>query len=376
MDVNEDRITILIFQEAWGHGGIETFVMNAIRVLGTERYSFEIWSAYDWYDGFDDELASLGVPRTAAFPGEMPSLVRRFRVGTKMWRERLSRGDVDIVHVNAMNGSTLAYVDIARQCGVPVRVAHSHNSDFTGVARALKSVLHRIGQRLWERAATVRLACSEEAGAYLFAGSPFQFLPNGIDTSRFAFDVEARGSVRKNLGVGEKTLVVGSLGRISEQKNPLFSVRVLAELIASGVDARLLLIGDGSLEGETLLLAERLGVADLYTHIPSVENPEDYYCALDAFLMPSFFEGLPYSLIEAQCSGLPCVVSEAIQDEACVTPLVRMVPLSEGSAAWAVAVSDEAVRHSERRAYSDDVAAAGFSVGASVAYLEEVYRHA
>ena len=371
-----EKKTVLFFQEAWGRGGIETFVMNTIRTLGTDAFNFEIWSAYDWYNGFDDELASRGISRFAAFPGEMPSLVRRFCAGRRLWNERLSKGDVDVVHVNAMNGSTFAYVDIARRNGVPVRIAHSHNTDFGGAARALKGVLHRIGRGLWSHSATNRLACSEAAGSYLFGGGSFRFLPNGIDINRFTFDYEKRRQTRTSLGIPEQALVIGNIGRLSEQKNPQFMVRVLAELVASGIEARLLLTGNGELENEVSALASDLGVADLYVHVSSVDDPESYYCALDVFVMPSVFEGLPYSLIEAQCSGLPCVVSEAIHEEACVTPLVTKTLLSRGASSWAEYVVDAFDADRDRTLYSDLVESAGFSVEATASVIEEVYRRA
>ena len=374
--MRDGRKTVLFFQEAWGRGGIETFVMNAIRSLGTEKYCFEIWSAYDWYNGFDDELASLGILRVSAFPGEKPGLIRRFRTSARLWRERLSRGDVDVVHVNAMNGSTLAYTDIARRFGVPVRISHSHNSDFGNGARLLKSVIHWIGRTVWGDAATNRLACSKAAGIYLFGKSEFSFLPNGIDVARFSYDQGARIRLRQTLGFGDGTLVVGSIGRLSGQKNPLFSVRVLAELVAAGVDARLLLIGDGELVESVASLANELGVAELYVHISSVENAEAYYCALDAFLMPSVFEGFGFSLIEAQCSGLPCIVSEAIQDEAKVSCLVKCVRLSEGPGAWANAVRETVACEINRATFSSILSDAGFSLSSCINVLEELYCHA
>ena len=369
------RKTVLFFQEAWGRGGIETYVMNVIRNLEDERYSFEVWSAYDWYNGFDDELRTLGVPRFSVFPAEKPSLAHRFRVGTRRWRERLLKGDVDVVHVNGMNGMTLAYVDIAARCGVPVRVAHSHNTDFGQGSRMLKNISHLLGRSLWSKSATVRFACSDEAGSYLFGNESYTFMPNGIDTNRFRFDPNARTRVRQLLDVDDHVLVIGSVGRLSEQKNPLFSVRVLAELAASGIDVRLLLVGDGELQRDVMLTAKRLGVDNLFFCIHSVDDPESYYCALDAFVMPSRFEGLPYALIEAQCSGLPCIVSEVIQGEARATSLVKLKSLSDGPAAWAIDIVDMVSQKTDRWAYSSVVAEAGFSIDACVSTTGRAYSY-
>ncbi len=368
-----DKRVVLIFQESWGRGGIETFVMNLVRGLCSEEYRIEVWSAYDWDGGHDAELSRFGVERVAVFPGSMPGLVARLKAGLCAWDERLARGDVDVVHVNAMNGMTLAYVEVAKRRGVPVRVAHSHNTDFGDGARALKAAFHHMGRSLWASSATQRLACSRAAGEYLFGDLPFEFLPNGIDVERFAFDRKARQDVRAKLGIPDQALVAGSVGRVSYQKNPLFSVRVLAELVAGGTDARLLLVGDGELTGEVVALAERLGVADLCLHVSSVLDPERYYSAMDVFLMPSVFEGFGYTLLEAQCSGLPCVVSETIQDEVRVTPLVRTVRLDDGSPAWRDNVLEVWAQARDRASWPSQIAEAGFSLVEACEKMESVY---
>jgi glycosyltransferase involved in cell wall biosynthesis len=370
------RKRILIFQESWGRGGIETFVMNLLRGLDPDDYEVELLSVYDWDRGYDAELDFLGVRRTTVFPGCMPGLAKRFVRGTRTWWRMLSAGDVDIVHVNAMNGMTLAYVALARHAGVPVRVAHAHNNDFGPGARAIKLLFHKLGKRLWAGAATVRLACSQDAGSYLFGQRDFTFVPNGIDVDRFAFDVGARTRIRTELGIAPDALVVGSIGRISYQKNPLFSVRVLAELKRLVPGACLLLVGDGELVGEAQQLAEELGLARDYRQVASVDNPEDYYAAMDVYLMPSRFEGFGYVLVEAQCEGLPCIASEALQDEACVTDLVRRLPLEAGAVAWAQAVQQVAAPRKSRASYPTVVAAAGFSAAASVEALRSAYAFA
>lgn len=393
------KTRVLMFQESWGRGGVESFVMNVVRELDSAEYEVVLLSAYDWDDGHDAELSMLGVRREAVFPGCMPGLAKRFLHGIRTWRRMLFSGDVDVVHVNAMNGMTLAYAAVAKSCGVPIRVVHAHNSDFGPGARLVKRIFHGLGKVLWGKAATKRLACSDAAGTYLFGHRGFEFVPNGIDVMRFAFDADARSKVRRDLGIAPDTLVVGGIGRISHQKNPLFSMRVLAEMDRMTADVRLLLVGDGELVDEVQELAEELGVAQNYLHVGSVANPEDYYAAMDVFLMPSVFEGLPYSLVEAQCSGLPCIVSEAVRDEACVTDLVRTVPLAAGATAWAQAIQRAGVTCEAapkcaqetgtnvpwdkgdgdvcpcggRSSYAEVVKSAGFSVDASVDAVRDAY---
>ena len=365
---------VLVYQEAWGRGGIENFVMNVLRGIDPAEFDVELMCAYDWDTFYDAEIGELGFMRACSFSGRMPSHVVRLVHGVAAWSRRLSRGDVDVVHVNAMNGVTLAYLAIARRRGVPVRVAHSHNTSFSGGMRAAKEVVHRVARAVFGSAATVRLACSRAAGEYLFGNRPFRFVPNGIDVARFGFDASARQQVRAELGVGDETVLVGSVGKLAYQKNPLFAVGVLDELSRRGVDAKLLLVGNGELEAEVSERARSLGLANRYLHVSSVADPESYYCALDVFVLPSLFEGFPFALIEAQCSGLPAVASDAIQDEVCVTDLVRRVPLEAGATAWADSVLGAVGSAGERGAYASKVFAAGFSAKASVEAVVEAWR--
>lgn len=364
---------VLIFQEAWLCGGIESFVMGLLRGIDPNKYSIEIVSSYDGYEGFDEEISARGATRKAVLPSATTSRIKRLCRCVLFLRKRLARNDVDIIHVNACHAVTLVYLVIAKHMGVPIRVAHSHNTSFNGRMRAAKQFVHQAARLAFGGAATRRLACSHEAGKYLFNNRDFQFVPNGIDVERFRFDPAVRSHVREELGIGESTLLFGSVGRLSYQKNPLFCVEVLAELVRRGVDVKLLLVGDGELVENVKARAAELGILDRYIYLPAVSNPEDYYCALDEFLMPSRFEGTPFALLEAQCSGLPCVVSDAIQDEVCVTDLVRRIDLTESISFWCEELLRRYAARIDRVAFAEKVQEAGFSTTSVLAVVEDAW---
>lgn len=311
MSKTADR-RILYYSEGWGLGGIESYIMLAATGLDRSEFSFDVFCTHDWDDSHDQALEEVGARRFAVFEGHRPNLVKRTLVSGWRWRQLLRREHYDVVHVNTMNGMGFMYAWLAARQGVPVRLVHSHNSGFGVGHRVLKSIFHRAGQRLWSSYATDRLACSREAGEYLFGDRPFRFVRNSVDTERFAFDAAVRAEVRAELGITDGALLFGSVGRIVEQKNPLFQVEVLRHLVDSGVDAALILAGAGPLEKATLARAKELGVS-ARVHLPGgTKHAERYYCALDVFSMPSVFEGFGITVIEAMASGCPCVLSDQI----------------------------------------------------------------
>lgn len=365
---------VLFFTEAWGLGGIETFVMGAIRALDHGPYSFEIFSVHDWSDAHDEELARLCVERHVVFHGNKPSLISRFDAGRKAWRSLLERKSYNAVHVNAMNGLALAYVADAKRAGVPLCIAHSHNTDFGEGGRLAKGAIHRLGRARYAGTPDVRLACSEDAGRYLFGDRSFMVLKNGIDVDRFAFDERQRTAVRGALGISDEVLLFGAVGRIDAQKNPVFQVAILRELVSRGVACSLLLVGSGPLEEEVLKRAQKWGVADRLIMPGSTRTPERYLSALDVVTMPSEFEGLPFSLVEAVDNGLPCFVTEGVGEGVFTGASIEWLATDDPSL-WAERLSGlDRVSSLRRRPLGCGVTeASGFDRAETMRALDSIY---
>jgi glycosyltransferase involved in cell wall biosynthesis len=318
---------ILYYAEAWGLGGIESFIMNAIRGFDQREFTVSIFSVHDWSDAYDEELEALGVSRFCLYKGYKPSLLKRYVTGVTAWRKIIKQQKPDIVHVNVMNGLGLIYAAVAKGMGVRLCVAHSHNTSFGSGSRTIKTCAHFIGKMLFTRQVDKRIACSSEAGHYIFDDKTFEVICNGIDVQRFRFDADARHRVRESLGIGNEVFVFGSVGRISEQKNPVFQLNLLEDLLKAGINARLLLVGTGAMFGEVKKEAARRSVAS-YVSMPGATSvPEDFLCALDAMTMPSLFEGAPFALVEALCNGLPCIVSESVPQPVSVDAQVTKLSL-------------------------------------------------
>ena len=351
---------VICYSEAWGQGGIETFLMSLFRRLQGKGFAFTVFSCWDWNPAMDEELASLGIDRYTVFPDHKPGQAKRLREGSAGFGELIDLIHPDAVYVNTMNGMGFLYTDVAKRKGVPVRVAHSHNSAFGSGQAAAKAVMHNFGKVVLGGSATIRLACSADAGRYLFGSRRFTMLNNGIDTNRFAFDPEARASLRTELGIPQDALLFGSVGRIAEAKNPLFQIRAFGEILCLEPGSYYLMVGDGEMKDQVVALVEELGIADRVIMPGYLPDPAPVYSALDCFLMPSLFEGLAIVCIEAQCARCAIVCSEALPPEAHVTDAEVLMPLSAGERAWAEKAVEMARMEGDRAAYASLVREAGF----------------
>lgn len=363
---------VLCYAEAWGQGGIESFLMGLFRRLQGKGYVFSLFSTWDWNDKMDEELMKLGIDRYTVFPGHKPGQVRRLHEGSIAFDKLIDEIKPNVVYVNTMNGMGFLYTDVAKRRGVSTRVAHSHNSAFGSGQAMAKAIMHAFGKIVLGRSATACLACSADAGRYLFGERPFTIVNNGIDTRRFAFDSAAREALRIKLNIPQDVLLFGSVGRIAEVKNPLFQIRVFREILRLEPNAYYLMVGSGDMENQVRTLIEELGIADRVIMPGYLPDPAPVYSALDCFLMPSYFEGLAIVCIEAQCARCAIVCSEALPPESHVTDAEVLLPLSSGERAWAEKAVEMARVSSDRTSYAALVRKAGFDMDTTVRQVAEV----
>ena len=255
----------------------------------------------------------------------------------------------------------------AEQEGVTVRIAHSHSNSMGGAAVPLKIIM----RSLFPLHATHLMACSQEAGKFLFGDRSFTVIKNAIDVERFAYSEDAREDVRRELGL-TGSFVIGNVGRLRREKNQSFLLEVFAKVVGMRPDARLLMVGDGSLKSELLAKAERLGVFDRLTLLSNRTDMDRLYQGMDVFVLPSIYEGLGIAALEAQASGLVTVCSDGVAEDANVSPLFVRCGLSAPAGAWAETVVAAKGRR-EPDAGAEGVKAHGFDICENASYLQDWY---
>ena len=357
-------IRVLQIMPAMDAGGMETFVMNVYRAIDRTKVQFDFLYHYDKPCFYDEEILSLGGHITKLTVRQDNNLPRYLHALDAFFA---AEPQYRIIHGH-YSGFGMFYNRAARRRGIPVRVGHSHN---TAYEPGLVGTLDRLMSSRFDRLLTDRFACSEKAGQMLFASHPFTVLPNGIPVDKFAHpDPGARATLRAEFGVAEDAPLLGHVGRFSAQKNHSGLLDIFAEVHRRRPNARLLLLGTGALEADIRAKAESLGLSDSVLFAGVRSDTAACYAAMDAFLLPSLFEGLPVVLVEAQTAGLPCFVSDTVDRGATFADGVQFLPLGS-PAAWADALCGAPlVRNPNALAQAK---AAGYDVRTSAQRLQEFY---
>jgi glycosyltransferase involved in cell wall biosynthesis len=334
------RKRILHVVGGMNRGGAETWLMHIMRHIDRQSFRMDFLVHTNQPGAFDEEIRALG---GKIFSCLHPS--RPWAYAFNFKRILRQHGPYSIVHshVHLYSGFILR---LAKQTGVPDRIAHSHND--TLVLHASAGSFRRFYQVLMEswisRYATLGLACSKLAAAALFGrsweeDSRWQVIHYGIDLSPFKTQIDSK-EIRSELGIPSDAFVVGHVGRFSEQKNHTFLIKIAQEIARREKKFCLLLIGDGGLRPAIEKQVAQAGLTEAvrFTGVRA-DVPRLMQGAMDVFLFPSFFEGLGLVLIEAQAAGLPCIFSDVIPREAdVVEPLLKRLSLTQSVSSWAEAV--------------------------------------
>lgn len=361
--------------ERWESGGIESFLYNVLMRFELAHMQVDIVAASLGESVFTEPLRQRGI-QFYELSGRQRSIWKNYHLFAKL----LDQKKYDLVHLNIFHGLSLYYAYLAKQSGVPVRIAHSHNTALRpSMGKPLKLLLHNAAKGLFTNSATELWACSKPAAKFLFSegalkGKGVQLIPNGIDTRRFRFDAEVRKSIRAQLGLTEK-FVVGNVGRLCYQKNQDFLLDIFVELLTQNSESRLLLVGEGEDRDRLVKRADQLGIADKVLFYGVSDCVEQLLWAMDVFAFPSRFEGLGIAAVEAQAAGLPVLSSEYVPDEAFVTPLLRRLELNAGPARWARALLELDCGADKRRMGAEQVGRMGFDINDVSSTIMKYFEH-
>ena len=324
-----------------GLGGAESRVMDLYRHMDRNEIQFDFLVTAGTDDHYRAEIESMGgrVYHLPAFRmvniSEYKCACREF-FSSHVVRTEANKSDKPVSEYAAVHGhmtSTASiYLPIARKYGVALTIAHARSA---GVDPGLKGLATRFMRRdLWKKC-DIMLTCSDEAGDSVFGrGRDHVFMPNAIDTSDFAFDKEARARIREQYGITDDEILIGHVGSFRYAKNHEFILKVFKELVSDD-RYRLMLVGDGTLRADIEAKTAELGLSDRVIFTGNQSPVAPYYSAFDILLFPSHYEGMPGTVVEAQASGLPCLISDAITPQVIITNLVSVLDLSEPATKWA-----------------------------------------
>ncbi len=322
-------LRILFVNQTMNLGGIETFLMTLTKELLEQGNEVAFLCYKEGTYFYEKEITKIGCKLYKLHEGKNTPHKKHFDNIRRIIREYKP----DVVH-------SCTYVDsihvmlAALLSGVKCRVTHSHTSEKPS---ELKQTLKwPIAKVLFKILATDRIACSKEAGKQLFAKNDYVVIKNGVDIKEFQYDPIARKTIRSKLNIKENEYVIGHIGRFHKVKNHTFIIDVFAKILEKNKDCKLMLVGDGTeLNNIKLHISKKKIPSNKVILTGAVDNPSFYCNAMDTFIFPSFYEGLPMALVEAGTNGLRVTANSVITRDAIVNNNITFLSLDDDIDIWA-----------------------------------------
>lgn len=364
----QEPIRIAQIVGKWLGGGVESILINYYRHVDRSRVQFDFICDADSTNIPYDEINSLG--------GRVflvPPYQKVFSYHREL-KKLLVKNNYKIVHSH-INTLSVFSLFAAKKANIPIRIAHSHsisnNKEFK--RNLIKQILRPFSRTF----ANKYMCCSEKAGRWQFGDKAYDkgevyMLKNAIELDRFRYDGAIRTKIRKDLSIESDTVVIGHLGRFVETKNHKFLVDIFSELNKLYSNSKLILAGQGPLETEIRDWVRLRNIENCVVFLGQISNANEIYQALDAFVLPSLYEGFPVVGVEAQTAGLICVFSDEMSSEVKLLDTTTFVSLSEPAGKWAEIILSLLKNH-ERKDTCKILEAHGLNIETEAKKLEQLY---
>lgn len=367
---------LLVFNERWCAGGVEALWANLLAHMPDVECEIVLLVGQKETNIYDDLLSKKNI-RMVVMQRERLSnpIIRNIKIMGGL-KKQFKKEKADIIHINACNAIGLKYAKIARKSGCKNIIVHSHNTRIENDPFKIKLIAHHFMQIIYSNKYICRMACSTEAGRFLFGkNSDFRLLHNGIDIGRFLFKENIRNEMRKSYNLDNQDIVYCHVGRFVEQKNHIYLIKLFYEIHKRNPHTRLILIGDGPDFNKINELVQKLSLDDSVVFLGVVKNVEKYYFMSDVFLLPSLHEGLPVVAIEAQATGLMCFLSDSISHEAAITRNCEFFSLKEDIDETAKKILESRYDSSMRTSVKSDIEKNGYSISEVSSNIFMLYKH-
>lgn len=298
-------------------GGVENFLMNMYRNIDRNEYQFDFILQVDYEGYFEKEIEGMGgkiyrIPRFEKHP--IKHIVALYRI--------LKNGNYIAFHRHTANSVVFYDMIIAKCAGIKTRIAHSHSTTHE------HKIINYLSRPFLKMFSTKNLACGIEAGKWLYGNGKFEVLNNGIDVQKFCFNDNMRKVYRQKLNINDK-IVIGHVGRFENPKNHKFLIDMFAKLCKKSDKYELILCGEGSLREKMQIACKEKGIEGKVKFLGARQDVNCILQAMDIFAFPSLYEGLPITLIEAQMSGIPIIMSDKIAKETIYNSNVQVLGISD-----------------------------------------------
>ncbi|WP_094603518.1 Putative glycosyltransferase EpsF [Sporomusa silvacetica DSM 10669] len=350
-------------------GGMEALIMNYYRFIDRSKVQFDFMVRLSEEDSnyYGKEILRLG-GKVYRLPIYNANTHKLFLV--ELYKFFKQNAEYKVIHAHS-DITSVFYLMAAKAAGVPVRIAHSHGTNYD---KNWKAMIKILAKPFLNTCCTHRFACGKKAGIWLFGKhnkDSVMIMPNAIDTALFKYNAAIRNDIRNELQVNDN-FVVGNIAKFGEAKNHDFLIEIFHEIVKLKNNAKLVLVGDGELKAKITAKVSNLGLANKVLFLGVRKDIGRIENALDVFLLPSLYEGLPFVLVEAQAAGLKCFVSDTVPNDAkLIDELYYTIPLAKSAKEWAGIIVDNA-RYS-RADTRERIISKGYDIKANAKWLEQFY---
>ena len=361
---------VLYFVDRLRHGGIQQLILEILKHYDRENMQIDllIFNDGETYP-LEEEIRKLGINiyKIDGWIKTPLSYITQKKVLDKFYKEH---HDYKVVHLHSSSKNFLVLKE-AKKYGIPMRIAHSHNIGFQTKNKA-KILIGNILKNELIKNATDYFACSRLAGEWLFGKKQeIKIIHNAIDYERFKFNNDIRIETRKKLKFSDEDIVIGHVGRFTNQKNHNFLIDIFYELYLKNKNYKLLLVGIGEKENEIKNKIKTLGIQENVLFIGFCDEVNKIMQAMDIFVFPSLYEGLGLVLIEAQASGLPCITSKyVVPSEVKINENFKFLELNNNPKEWANEIMNIPIK---RKSIDNEIIEAGYLIDDMVKKLQQYY---
>lgn len=306
--------------------GLETMLMNYYRNIDRTKIQFDFLTHRPEKGDYDDEIISMG-GKVYYAPRLYPqNYLQYFKWMKKFFKEHQEYKIIHS-HIDTMSAFPLL---VAKLNNIPIRIAHSHTSKLD---RDLKFPIKYLAKLIVPYVANHYFSCGEVAGKFLYGNRKFEIIRNAIDLEKYKFNNKIREKKRKELKLNNE-FIIGHVGRYCYIKNQSFIIDIFDKILKEKSNSKLLLIGNGPDEELLRQKVDKLNLNDNVIFLINRADVDELYQVMDAFVMPSLFEGVPLVAIEAQASGLKCFLSDKISEEVFLTKNIEKISLGQKDEDW------------------------------------------
>lgn len=359
------KVLIVITTDFVPWGGLTTVAMNYYRAMDKTGLQIDFASVNKALPVLLEELATNG-SRYLQLPDKDTHPVRYvYGIYRILRQERY-----DVIHIHGNSATMLTVLFPAWLLRVKKRIVHVHSTQNS------HRLAHAVMKLPMNLLANVKLAVSEDAGRYLYGNRKFEVLRNAIDTRHYQFNWDSRVRCRREWGIPDSSYVIGTVGKMNAGKNQLFLLDVFMKILERCPTAKLLIVGDGVLRQETERKIGALGIGSHCILTGMQMDTANFLSAMDVFVFPSKFEGLPLALVEAQAAGLPCYVSDNVPKESAVTEYVDFIALDRGAEYWGAYIYEKGICSNRTEAGKkavEQIAGRGYDIAVEGHRLRNLY---